>query len=144
MDQESIKAKVAKIVDVRTLVINKGLSSGVKIGDKFRILSNRGRDIVDPDNGEKLGELKIEKVRVEVISVEEQFSITKTYEYDEVNTGGIGSGITRVAGLMSPPKYERRYKTLRTEDSGYEELSEEESFVKVGDIAELIVSELEE
>lgn len=56
----SKKAKVADVISPYSLVLNVGLEDGVSISDRFLIIGY-GKDIKDPDTGESLGNLEIER-----------------------------------------------------------------------------------
>lgn len=51
-------AKVAKVLDEFTVVINKGANDGIKKGQKF-LIYNLAEEIIDPDKNESLGSLEI-------------------------------------------------------------------------------------
>lgn len=59
---DRIKAKVARIIDSRRLVLNRGADDGVEMGARFAILSDRTVNITDPDDPQAfLGTLPIAK-----------------------------------------------------------------------------------
>ena len=64
-----IRAKVARILNSREIVITAGSSSGVLIGMYFDVMDPKGEDIMDPDTGDILGSLERPKVRVQVTQV---------------------------------------------------------------------------
>lgn len=125
-NSEPIRGSVAQILNHRELVINRGSGHGVKSGMKFAVLNRRGAEIVDPDSGEALGSVDVAKVLVEAVRVSERLSVCRTYRERQTTSFfdvfGAKPGTT--------PKIE----TLRAADHTYqEELSEEESVVKIGD-----------
>lgn len=61
-------------VDGNTAFINLGSSSGLKVGDKFKVV-NVGEELVDPATGAKLGALEKESGTAEVTQVQEKFAI---------------------------------------------------------------------
>lgn len=124
-----IKGKVAKILDSRSLVINRGRKDGVRLDMIFQIL-DKPEVIKDPDSGNKLGAVERPKVKVKVTSIEEKFAIAETYRVTRVNVGGTGIAVT---SLFTPPKYEDRVETLKTKEHTWEDLSEADSIVKTGD-----------
>lgn len=131
---EVIRGKVARVLNSRELVINRGRVNGVKNGMRFAILESSGGVIEDPDTGEELGTVQRPKIQVEVSQVGERASIARTYRSRTVNVGG--SGYTMggdIARLFSPPRYEQRPETLKASDAEWEPLSEWQSIVKVGD-----------
>ena len=133
-----IIAKVAKIINERSLVINKGSEDGVKNGFTFRIYGSSGNSVVDPDTNELLGTLKTHKIDVRVQTVEKKYSIVETYKYAKVNVGGTGSGLVGVGftNYFSPPKYVKKFETITIEEDDAKEIEESDSKVKVGDLAE--------
>ena len=73
-------AKIVSIKDDVSVVINKGSSSGVKIGDKFLIVG-LGEIIIDPDTDEELGALEIVKGKVVVEHLQEKMATLKSCEW---------------------------------------------------------------
>ena len=73
-----IEGKVAKVLNSRELVFNKGASDGVETGMKFHVQGMI--DIVDPDSQEDLGSLARSKLEVEVVEVEPRFAIARSFE----------------------------------------------------------------
>ena len=73
-----IEGKVAKIIDVYTVVINRGLEHGVEEDMRF-VIYEPGEEIKDPDGG-SLGIFENVKAKVEVVDVKEKFSTAETYE----------------------------------------------------------------
>lgn len=137
-----IKGQVAQILNERELVINRGSVNGVELGARFAVLDRRGQDITDPETGRPLGSLHRPKVEVKVTRVEEHLSVATTFRYRDVNVGGQGIDqltLSGFAGLFTPSKYERRYETFRADNALWKELSESESYVKVGDPVEEVV-----
>jgi hypothetical protein len=146
--REPIEGKVAKILTARELVINRGSAEGVKQGMKFEVLDPKVEDVTDPDTGASLGGIDRPKVRVEVTRLAEHLAIARTYRSKRMNLGGTGayfSASSAIAKQFQPPKYVRRYETLKTDESTWEDLNETESFVKTGDpVREIIREEQEE
>ncbi len=131
---EPIRGRVARILNSREMVINVGSSSGVTVGMRFEVMDQKGEDVRDPGTGELLGSVERPKVRVEVSKVKERLSVASTYKKETVNVGGAGLGVGReVARMFLPPKWETRYETLKTEEKTWEDLDEEDSYVKTGD-----------
>ena len=136
-----IRGRVAKILNSRELAMNIGTSHGVTIGMHFDVIDQEHENIIDPDTGESLGSLERPKVRVEVVSAQSQLSVGSTCK-KKVNVGGVGGPPLSLAGLMPsglsealmPPKWVTKYETLKTEEKTWEDLKEEESYVKTGDL----------
>ena len=126
----TLEGRVATIVSVREVAINLGATDGVEPGMIFAILAGMPLAVRDPNTGEPLGQIDREKVRVKATEVFDRFSICRTYElYEALKFPDLASVLPSLAGT-------RPVRTLKIED--FEEelpppLSEEESYVKVGD-----------
>jgi hypothetical protein len=128
----TLEGKVAAIVSVREVAINLGDRDHVEPGMIFAILADVPLRVEDPDTRELLAEIERYKVKVKVTEVLERLSICRTYETYE--TGGMfpSSFASLIAGMSGPAT--RHVRTLKIEDSELPPpLSEEESYVKVGD-----------
>ncbi len=130
---DPIRAKVARILNSRELIINRGSQSGVKMGMRFAVLDPAGENVQDPDTGEILGSVQRPKVQVEITQVSDKIAVARTYRSYGVNVGGVGSPIGDVARLFTPPQMVTRYETLKVEGADWEPLTEAQSIVKVGD-----------
>lgn len=81
---EKLKAAVGPVgaegkiikVDAGRAWINLGSSAGVKVGDKFTVVSV-GEALVDPDTGAALGAEEKETGSIEVVEVQDKFAIAK-------------------------------------------------------------------
>ena len=127
-----IRGKVAQVINSREVALNIGSEHGVELNMLFDILTPKGQDIKDPDTGEVLGSVERTKTRVKVIQVKERLSVASTYRKRRVNVGGLGIAFNR-SGLFEPPKWETRYETLKTNETTWDELTEEESYISTGD-----------
>src|SRR5699024_13033 len=72
---ENKEFKIVKILDEYNVVINAGLSHGLKQGDQFQILDKEGSDVIDPDTQEVIGTLDLIKATVEVTELQEKMCI---------------------------------------------------------------------
>ena len=139
---EPIKAKVAKVISTREVVLNRGAVHGVKPGMVFAILDPSSQDILDPDSGEVLGSLYRPKAVVKVTDAQPALSIAKTFRQRTENAGGRGLDLEIFSALsrsfLSPRHV---YETFRTSEAPWEPLAEGESFVKVGDPVEEVGEE---
>jgi len=132
--REPIRGKVARILNSRELALNIGAREGVKLGMLFDVLDVKGEDIRDPDSDEVLGSLRRPKVRVRVTRVEERLSVASTFRSKKVNVGGQGDvAFGNIHKLFESPNWVRRYETLKTTEKTWEDLNEEDSFVRTGD-----------
>ena len=125
-----IRGKVARVLNSQEVAINKGREDGVRLRMIFSILSTKGAEITDPETGELLGSVDVEKTRVKVTIVEERLSVASTFRTTRTNVGGTGLGI---GNLFQPPKWETRVESLELDETSKVELSESQTFVRTGD-----------
>lgn len=131
-DSERIKGKVAAILSRRELILNIGSEDGVEIGMQFVILNSKGIDVTDPDSGEILGTVEVPKTVVKVVRVDgPHLSVARTFRTLRGTPGIFGSSMASIAGTPSRPET----LDITPGSSLKAELSEEESFIKRGDIA---------
>ena len=123
-----IEGKIAKILNTRELVLNRGSDDGVSVDMEFAVLEPR-LSIIDPETKEPLGELEREKIRVRVFETHPKFSLARTYEtYRELNRD------EGILGRFSPQSYYvTQVKRLNT--SGAPAYQEGVANVDIGDIA---------
>ncbi len=115
----------------RELVLNLGDADGVAVGTKFVILNRHGVDVTDPDTGEVLGTVEVPKTVVKVVRIDgEHLSVARTFRTVPGTPGFLNAGSV-LAGRAA------RTETLdiASGSSLKAELSEEESYIKRGDIA---------
>jgi len=125
--------KVAAVLNERELVINIGKKSGVEIGMKFKVLTEKPAEILDPDTQDILGIVDREKVRVEVVEIQEKLSVCRTYKTFVIEGGSMAAIYNLNLKSIFSPRRELP-ETLKAEDSAFPKpISEEESFVKKGD-----------
>lgn len=81
-------AKVIRILDDETLVINAGSNQYIHEGQKL-VIYEEGETLKDPDTGKTLGTLDYIKARVEVVNTYSNFSTVKSLSHytEKVNTG---------------------------------------------------------
>ena len=120
-----IEGKVAKILNSRELVINRGTDDGVQQGMKFEVIDDF-YEILDPDSNDLLGTFKRVKIRVKAAEIYERFSITRTYETYRVRE----PSAIDVATSLHFPKTVTRVRTISGSETDYEE---GRSHVKIGD-----------
>ncbi len=63
-------AKVVRVIDASSVVINRGASDGVKKGQRFLIYRLDEEPLTDPDTGESLGQLELVCGSGEVVHVQ--------------------------------------------------------------------------
>ena len=130
---QPIRGKVARILNRREVVINRGSADKVTIGMIFKILSSEDSVITDPDTGEQLGTVGREKTRVKVVDIQPHLAVASTFRSEQVNVGGYGVSLVAATGLFEPPKWETRVESLRVDEVAVEELDGDASIVRVGD-----------
>jgi hypothetical protein len=128
---EPIEGKVAQVLSTRELVINRGSADGVTTGMEFEVLDPAGNDIRDPDTLEVIGSVHRPKLPVKVYLVQEKLSVARTYRRRPPRGFTIPNLLVGSAG--GP-------ETFKTRDASWQPITEEESFVKVGDpVREIVV-----
>jgi len=132
---DKLKGKVARILNSRELVINIGSHHGVAKDMVFDVLEPKGENIKDPDTGEVLGSINRPKVSVKIIEVHELMSVATTYRKKRINIGGTSRNapLSNWTKALLPPKVVMKTQTLKTEEKTWEDLSEEDSYVNIGD-----------
>lgn len=128
---EVIRGSVAKVLDSRSLVINRGSEDGVAEGMVFEVLDKKATNVKDPETGKVLGSIDRPKIRVKVALLEKKLAVAETYVMRTVNKGGSGS--LGISGLLAAPRYVEEVETLKAKEKEWEDLPEEESIVQVGD-----------
>jgi hypothetical protein len=130
-DDGRIRGKVAAILSKRELILNIGSDDGVEVGMKFVILNSKGVDVTNPDTGEILGTVEVPKTVVKVVRVSgEHLSVARTFRTIR-GTPGILSAVSAISGTPSGPET----LEIASGSSLKAELSEEDSYVKRGDVA---------
>jgi hypothetical protein len=128
---DRIEGKVARILNRRQLVVNRGSKDGIVVGMQLAVLNRKGLDVQDPDTRETMGSVELPKVQVKVVQVQENMCVAQTFRTFRTASGPLSS-LNVMAGLTAPGRTET--ETLRTDEATYkEELSEEDSYVHVGD-----------
>ncbi|MCK4357360.1 MAG: hypothetical protein KAW92_01205 [Candidatus Cloacimonetes bacterium] len=124
-----IEGKVAKIIDVYTIIINKGSEHGVEEDMRF-VIYEPGEDVKDPDTKKSLGNFEYVKAKVKVTYVREKFATAETYETYTFSLSNIAAILTE--------KSKRR--ELPLEEETREQLQEKRvSSVKIGDLVRHIL-----
>ncbi len=104
-----VAGKVAKILNDRELVLNKGSEDGVEIGDKFKLIEVT-EEIFDPDTENSLGIIRREIIRVKIVHLEPLMAVAQTYEtYTRRSFNpyagiipGTSNNVTEVRNLQKP------------------------------------------
>lgn len=133
-----LKAKVASLIDNRTLALNIGKKNKVTEDMIFQIFDEKGKKIEDPDTKSELGYLRLPKIKVKVTHVFDSYCVAETFQFKEINIGGTNTVLSGLGGYLAPPKYVKKYETFELDKESKKVIEEERSIVKVGDLAEQI------
>jgi NADP-dependent 3-hydroxy acid dehydrogenase YdfG len=136
-----IEGKVARVLDTKTLVINRGSSNGVEAGMTFEVLDTTGTDIRDPETGEPIGSVLRPKVRVRVTEVQPELAVATTYRTWRRNIGGTASWAALSSRQFLPPRWITQRETFKTDEAAWEAITEDESFVKTGDPVRQVIED---
>ena len=135
--KKAIQGKVARVLNSREVALNVGSVQGVEVDMLFDILTPKGYEIKDPDTGEVLGSLERAKTRVRVVRVLDRIAVAATFRKTEVNVGGDGERIRRYLygenKAFEPPRWVTQYETLKTTESAWDELPDEDKHIATGD-----------
>jgi len=130
---DRIEGKVAQLIDGQTLVINRGSEHGVNVGMRFAVLNPRGAEIRDPDTGETIGSVEIDKVVVKVVRVEDKLAVARTFRTFRTGSS-LWSSLALGGGV--------RRESLTTDSATYRaELDPKDSYVHIGDPAVQVVGD---
>ncbi len=129
-----LRGKVAQILSDRELAINIGARDGVKQGMRFAVLAKEQVPIQDPDSGEVLDTVDVEKIRVQATEVRERVTICATYQQRVTPAGPFSIEI----GRLFAPRQESPVTLRIDEDSYRESLDPEDSYIKIGDVVKQI------
>ncbi|WP_349533394.1 hypothetical protein [Leuconostoc citreum] len=122
--------KIVKIISDHEFIISAGLKQNVSKGDKFIIFDRHGEEIIDPDSGESLGYLDVNKGLIIVRNVFENMSLASTEPHF---VGGIsdqisGVNINNLIGVKQPTRLKVDYGQITPLND-----SLEPSVIKLGD-----------
>ena len=100
-------AKVVKILDDYSIVVNRGTGHGLNTGNQFLVIG-LGEVIRDPDTNEDIEQLEIVKGKVEIVHAQEKIATLKSCSYSrasekkeirKVSTSGKG-GLANIFGAQ--------------------------------------------
>lgn len=120
-----IEGSVARILNERELVINRGTEQGIRDGMKFSVLEEEN-NILDPETREILGSLTREKIRVKIVDVQPKFSVGRTYETYQARSP------SQFVGLLNA-RTVTKIRTIDQPGGRSEPFSDVVSYVEVGD-----------
>ena len=134
-----IRGQVAKILNPREIIINRGAEDGVEAGMRFTILDPDESAVTDPETDEVLGVIHRRKGSVVVSRVEPRLSFARTFGTRRVNVGGIADWTKLSRILNEPPRHETRTVTLRTDEPAWDNPTGGEHPVRTGDPVEQVL-----
>ena len=120
--------KIVKIISDHEFIISAGLKQSVSEGDRFIIFDRHGEKILDPDSGESLGYLDVNKGTIIVRNVFENMSLASTEPH---LVGGINNqfaGVNAFIGIKQPTPLKVDYSQITPLNE-----SLEPSLIKSGD-----------
>ena len=120
--------KIVKIISDHEFIISAGLKQSVSEGDRFIIFDRHGEKILDPDSGESLGYLDVNKGTIIVRKVFENMSLASTEPH---LVGGINNqfaGVNAFIGIKQPTPLKVDYSQITPLNE-----SLEPSLIKLGD-----------
>ncbi len=132
-----INGKIAKVLNTRELVINRGSEHGVVQDMEFAVMEPQF-SILDPDTNESLGYVEREKIRVRIFETYPKFSLARTYEtyaahipsaYEQAELTSRGRTVTRVRKII-----------IESHEQNTVTIGQEGSTVKIGDPVVQIVT----
>lgn len=128
---DTIVGKVAKVLNDREVVLNRGRLDGVKEGDYVGIVDAQEFGIKDPDSDRDLGDIVRFKVALRVTQISDRLSIASTYKVSRVNVGGnFNYGALKA---FQAPEWVERVERLTYEENSILPISPEESRIQVSD-----------
>ncbi|SCL16731.1 hypothetical protein GA0070616_1100 [Micromonospora nigra] len=138
-EETRITGRVARVVSIRDLIINRGRQHGVVEDQVFKVLDGDPYKVEDPETGQLLGEIRRVKVLVKVKEVSDLFCIARTYRTRRINTGGRGATFS-LEKMFQPPKYEYLVETLERHPR-QREVDPDKALIEVGDPVESLLSD---
>jgi hypothetical protein len=121
---DNVRGTVARILNEREIVINRGSNHGVKVGMQFAVLDPDFEELVDPETGDPLGEIDVPKAFLKTTRVAANFSVASTFR-----TFTVGGGPLR--SLLDNPV--TQVEELETDSSTLKGEREHRRAVNVGD-----------
>lgn len=118
---KEVDASVANVLDAYRVTLNAGANNGVSVGDRVTLW--RLVEVTDPTNGERLGEVRIDNVGMEIKDV-----------YDRFSVAAVRSG----SALFASFAFTTPRKRISTGPSGD---SDERVVVRVGDEATIYLDD---
>lgn len=138
---DRIEGQVARVLNDRELVINRGAEHGVEAGMRFAVLAKEGIGIEDPETGEPLGDVERPKTLVKVTQVKPRLCVAVTYRTKVVGGGWVSPAELSRRMLGMEPAHEIE-ETLRAEKTAFARpLRGPDAIVAAGDEAVQVLGE---
>lgn len=102
-----IRAKIAAIVSEHQLALNAGAEAGVELDDEVHVI--REVDVDDPDSKERLGTIRLIRLRLKVIYLQEKLSVAIVTDMHSATDSGGGS----FANLVTPRRLKKVTSTTQ-------------------------------
>ena len=131
-----IQGKVAKVLNDREVVINRGRDQGVKLGTRFKIIETV--EIRDPDTRDVIGTIIREKVRFKVVYAQPSMSIARTYETHTFGSSSARQAAEMLAQSVHPQASIQRTDVKRIRPAGD---GDEPVLVEIGDIVDEVTDD---
>ncbi|MDD7939775.1 hypothetical protein PHK61_15235 [Actinomycetospora lutea] len=124
-----IEGKVARVLNERELVVNRGADHGVTEGMFLEVVDRDPEDILDPETGEVIGQVSPVKNYVKVTEVQAKMSVAATY-LSWKTAGGALSSLSVLPNLFAPSRTE--YDVIETDEPSLGD--DRDTTVHVGDV----------
>ena len=131
MVASAIRGKVAKVLNDREIVINRGTDHSVKLGTRFKLIETV--EIQDPDTRDGIGTITREKIRFVVVHLQASMSIARTYETHTFGSSSASQAAERLLQSIRPEAGMQRTDVKRIRPAGD---GDEPVLVKIGDIVD--------
>lgn len=135
---EKITGQVARVLSDQEVVLNRGETHGLSVGDYVGIINSTDTLIYDPVTEDGIDSIKVFKVSLRVTQVSERLAIASTYRMRRVNRGGIGSAaaLGDMKRFITEPKWVDEIERMRVareevEDGPNEVVSRGDEFIVV-------------
>jgi hypothetical protein len=97
------EALVAKVLDQRKVVINRGSDAGVAMGQAY-VVFERGEDVTDPASGESLGALELVKGKGQIIHVQQRMAILELEAPEQARTRTLSEIMATISSQPDKPE----------------------------------------
>ena len=106
MSSDNFPAIVAKVRNEDTVVINKGLSDGIKLGQRFLIYFVEDKETLDPITNESLGKLEIVRGTGKVSHIQERLATVSSDRFEVIKKKPLTAGFAYFSSYQSEERIE--------------------------------------